>query len=89
MLHKTKTINASTSYSKRNIKHSSMLQTLQVKLVDEVAGILGLEGAKNTQVKYLSGGEKKRLSIDVELMNNPPVLFFDEPISSSGVVLGC
>lgn len=48
--------------------------------VDEVAGILGLEGAKNTQVKYLSGGEKKRLSIDVELMNNPPVLFFDEPI---------
>ncbi|XP_075224485.1 ATP-binding cassette sub-family G member 4-like isoform X2 [Lycorma delicatula] len=60
---------------------SKTSKSQRARVVDEVAGILGLEGAKNTQVRYLSGGEKKRLSIGVELMNNPPVMFFDEPIS--------
>jgi ABC-2 type transport system ATP-binding protein len=34
---------------------------------------------RNTQVKYLSGGEKKRVSIAIGISHNPQVLFLDEP----------
>ncbi|RZF39658.1 hypothetical protein LSTR_LSTR001179 [Laodelphax striatellus] len=49
--------------------------------INEVIEILRLNGSRNTQVKNLSNGQKKRISIGVELMNNPPVLFVDEPTS--------
>ncbi|KAJ9597667.1 hypothetical protein L9F63_011469, partial [Diploptera punctata] len=48
-------------------------------MIGEILHLLGLEKTKDTLVKNLSGGEKKRLSIGVELLTNPPVMFFDEP----------
>lgn len=49
--------------------------------IDEVIGLLGLKNAKNTYIARLSGGERKRVSIGVELLGNPSVLFCDEPTS--------
>ncbi|XP_071054571.1 protein brown-like isoform X2 [Onthophagus taurus] len=34
---------------------------------------------KNTEIKNLSGGERKRLTLGVELLNNNQILFCDEP----------
>ncbi|KAK0083884.1 hypothetical protein PV325_008003 [Microctonus aethiopoides] len=48
-------------------------------VIEEILETLRLINAQNTMTNKLSGGEKKRLSIALELANNPPVIFLDEP----------
>ncbi|KAI9552421.1 ABC protein [Daphnia sinensis] len=49
--------------------------------VELVMKTLGLTHSRHTQIGSLSGGECKRLSIGLELLNNPDILFLDEPTS--------
>lgn len=50
-------------------------------LVDEVIAQLELGERADTPVRSLSGGQRKRVSIGVELLSKPGLLFLDEPTS--------
>jgi hypothetical protein len=65
-----------------------------VAYVSSVINDLGLKKARDTVIgdamtKGVSGGERKRVSIGVELISNPSVLFLDEPTSGASVLFCC
>jgi len=51
------------------------------QIVNEVMDVTGLNERRNVQVSELSGGQRKRVSIAVELITKPSVIFLDEPTS--------
>ena len=57
--------------------------TKQAKLqeVDRIIRLLRLSKVAESEIRLLSGGEKKRLNIGTELLTNPEVLLLDEPTS--------
>jgi ABC-type multidrug transport system ATPase subunit len=49
--------------------------------VDEVLAELGLSQRADTVIERLSGGQRKRASVAIELLTRPALLFLDEPTS--------
>ncbi|MEN9974493.1 MAG: hypothetical protein RLZZ282_499 [Verrucomicrobiota bacterium] len=50
-------------------------------LVERTIELLGLAEHANKRVYHLSGGQRKRVSIGIELLSKPSVMFLDEPSS--------
>ncbi|HQU93845.1 MAG TPA: FHA domain-containing protein, partial [Pyrinomonadaceae bacterium] len=51
------------------------------QIVNEVLDVTGLAERRDVQVSQLSGGQRKRVSMAVELITKPSIIFLDEPTS--------
>ncbi len=60
----------------RDISRSEINQ-----IINEVLDVTGLTERRNVPIDELSGGQRKRVSIAVELITKPSVIFLDEPTS--------
>ncbi|WP_285472420.1 ATP-binding cassette domain-containing protein [Actinoplanes sp. NBRC 101535] len=65
----------------RTLRFAARLRGVDESRVAEVLTVLGLDDRAGTRVGALSGGERKRASIAVELLARPAALFLDEPTS--------
>ena len=54
---------------------------LKVQRCDHLIRTLGLLSCQNTMIADISGGERKRTAIAIELITSPTVIFLDEPTS--------
>jgi len=50
--------------------------------LDDVVGLLGIEGLLSRRVQHLSGGEKQRVAIGRALLAQPELLLLDEPLAA-------
>mgnify|MGYP001109777183 FL=1 len=63
----------------------------KLAMVDKVIELLDLHICQNTRIgsqfeRGVSGGERKRVSIGVELLGNPSIIFMDEPTSGAPIL---
>lgn len=83
IVHKDLTVYQSLYYAaKLRLSESATEEQIQGR-IDEVLNSLKINtpDIRKSRVVRLSGGQKKRISIAVELLNKPKILFLDEPTS--------
>lgn len=81
IVHKTLTVERALYYAFLLRLDNKMADDKIDAHVDEILRQLDLYEHKNKKIRSLSGGQRKRVNIGVELLHSPELFFLDEPTS--------
>ncbi|MEC4762123.1 FHA domain-containing protein [Mycobacterium sherrisii] len=81
ILHTPLTVHRALNYAARLRFPQEVSAAERKQRIDEVLTELGLAAHANQRIDSLSGGQRKRTSVALELLTKPSLLFLDEPTS--------
>ena len=81
IVHRELTVEHALYYAARLRLPSDFTREQIAKRIDEVLEDVEMTDRRNLLVSKLSGGQRKRVSIALELLANPSIFFLDEPTS--------
>ena len=81
ILHTQLTVRRALNYAARLRFPQDVSAEARQQRIDEVLAELGLTGQADQRITSLSGGQRKRTSVALELLTKPSLLFLDEPTS--------
>jgi ABC-type multidrug transport system ATPase subunit/pSer/pThr/pTyr-binding forkhead associated (FHA) protein len=81
ILHPQLTVRRALGYAARLRFPTDVSAADRDRRIEEVIGELGLTGQADQRIASLSGGQRKRTSVALELLTRPSLLFLDEPTS--------
>jgi ABC transport system ATP-binding/permease protein len=81
ILHSALTVRRALRYAAALRFGSDVTTVERERRIDEVVAQLGLASQADQRIDTLSGGQRKRTSVALELLTEPSLLFLDEPTS--------
>ncbi|MCY7348412.1 MAG: FHA domain-containing protein [Pyrinomonadaceae bacterium] len=81
IIHRELTVYRTLYYVAKLRLSSDVSRTEINQIIEEVMDVTGLTERRDVPINQLSGGQRKRVSIAVELITKPSVIFLDEPTS--------
>jgi ABC transport system ATP-binding/permease protein len=81
ILHKELTVTKALKYAARLRFPADTTEAERAARIEEVLAELKLDIHKDKKVTSLSGGQRKRVSVALELLTKPSLIFLDEPTS--------
>lgn len=81
IVHPALTVRQALTYAGRLRLDAATPSDMLLRRVESVAKLLGLDERLRVRISRLSGGQRKRVNIGVELVADPDILVLDEPSS--------